>query len=89
MTLLKLHYTFNPTENLAITVGPRIEANDFVDVNSYANDEVADFSSNFFINNSLDHQESGANGGAGAAIDWNVLVVLYLRAAYVSASPRS
>jgi len=46
-------------ENLAITVGPRIEANDFVIINS--NDEVAVFSSNFIINH-----YTGANGGADA-----------------------
>jgi len=87
VTLLKLHYTFNPTEDLAITVGPRIEANDFVDVNSYANDEVADFSSNFFINNPL-IITPGANGGAGAVVDWNIAGgPVTLRAAYVSASP--
>lgn len=86
-SLLKLHYTFKPTSDLAITIGPRIEANDFVDGNSYANDEASDFSSGFLINNPL-IITPGANGGAGAFIDWNIAGgPVTLRAVYVSASP--
>ncbi len=86
VSLLKLHYTFKPIPDLAITVGPRIEASDFVDGNSYANDEVADFSSNFLINNPL--IITPAEGGAGAFLDWNIAGgPVTLRAVYVAASP--
>lgn len=86
VNLFKLHYTFEPIPDLAITIGPAIEASDFVDTNSYANDEVADFSSNFFINNPL--IITSAEGGAGAFIDWNFGGgPVTLRAVYVGASP--
>lgn len=84
--LFKLHYTFKPIPDLAITIGPAIEASDFVDTNSYANDEAADFSSNFFINNPL--IITSAEAGAGAFLDWNFGGGPFtLRAVYVGASP--
>ncbi len=86
VNLFKLHYTFEPIPDLAITVGPAIEASDFVDGNSYANDEAADFSSNFFINNPL--IITSAEGGAGAFLNWNFGGgPVTLRAVYVAASP--
>lgn len=73
VTLYNLGYTFKPVENLAVTVGPLIYPSAFIDGNSYANDEAADFSSGFFINNPLIISEAiDGPGGAGAAFDWNV-----------------
>jgi Carbohydrate-selective porin, OprB family/S-layer homology domain len=69
VTLQRLAYTFKPTKNLSVTVGPILEASDFIDKNSYANDEAEDFSSSFFINNPL---VILTEPGAGAGFDWNV-----------------
>ncbi|WP_299406592.1 iron uptake porin [Acaryochloris sp. IP29b_bin.148] len=72
VTLRRLAYTFKPGENLAVTVGTNIFPSDFVDFNSYANNSAQDFSSGFFINNPLIITDAvDANGGAGAAFDWN------------------
>lgn len=72
-TLYRLAYTFKPGENVTLTFGPVIFPSDFIDANSYANDEAADFSSSFFINNPLIIAEPiDGPGGAGGAIDWNV-----------------
>ena len=72
VSLYNLGYTFKPAENLAVTVGPLIYPSAFIDGNSYANDEAADFSSGFFINNPLIISEAiDGPGGAGAAFDWN------------------
>lgn len=71
--LYNLGYTFKPVENLAVTVGTNIYPSSFIDGNSYANEESADFSSSFFINNPLIIAEAiDGPGGAGAAFDWNV-----------------
>jgi len=69
VTLTKLWYTFKPAANLAVTFGPLVDLTDFLDANSYANDEGYDFSSGFFINNPLTMTSAAA--GAGAVIDWN------------------
>lgn len=85
VTLAKLYYTFKPTPNLAVTVGPLVDLSDFVDANSYANDEIVDFSSGFFINNPL--IITSAATGAGAVLDWNINGGPFsLRAAYVAAN---
>ncbi|NJK30814.1 MAG: iron uptake porin [Acaryochloris sp. RU_4_1] len=73
VSLYNLGYTFKPAKNLAVTIGPLIYPSAFIDSNSYANDEAADFSSGFFINNPLIIAEAvDGPGGAGAAFDWNV-----------------
>jgi hypothetical protein len=69
VALQRLAYSFKPAKNLTVTVGPILEASDFIDVNSYANDEAEDFSSSFFINNPL---IIATEPGAGAGFDWNV-----------------
>ena len=53
VSLYRLAYTFSPAKNLALTFGTNIYPSDFIDFNSYANDEAQDFSSGFFINNPL------------------------------------
>jgi hypothetical protein len=69
VSLQRLAYSFKPAKNLTVTVGPILEAADFIDANSYANDEAEDFSSSFFINNPL---IVATEPGAGAGFDWNV-----------------
>jgi hypothetical protein len=84
VTLQRLAYSFKPTKNLSVTVGPILEAADFIDANSYANDEAEDFSSSFFINNPL---IIATEPGAGAGVDWNIAGGPFsLRAAFVAAN---
>jgi Carbohydrate-selective porin, OprB family/S-layer homology domain len=85
VTLQRLAYTFKPSKNLTLTVGPVVGVSDFIDANSYANDEATDFGSTFFINNPLIvNTEDGAGGG----FDWNIGGGPFsLRGAYVAASP--
>lgn len=85
VTIQRLAYTFKPTKDLAVTVGPVLEASDFMDANGYANDEAEDFGSTFFLNNPL---IVPTDSGAGAGIDWNIGGGPFsLRATYVAASP--
>jgi hypothetical protein len=85
VTLQRLAYSFKPTKNLSVTIGPILEAADFIDANTYANDESSDFSSTFFINNPL---IVPTEPGAGAGIDWNINGGPFsFRAAYVASSP--
>lgn len=70
--LRRLHYTFRPSQDLAVTVGAKMSPRDFIDRNKYANNEAVDFSSSFFLNNPLIVQNQiDRNGGAGAAVQWN------------------
>lgn len=84
VTLQRLAYSFQPTENLSVTVGPLLEAADFIDANSYANDEAQDFGASFFINNPL---IIATEPGAGAGFDWNINGgPLSLRGVFVAAN---
>lgn len=72
LRLRRLHYTFRPSEDVAVTVGAKMLPRDFIDHNKYANNEAVDFSSSFFLNNPLIVQNQiDRNGGAGAAVQWN------------------
>jgi hypothetical protein len=72
LSLRRLYYTFRPVSDLAVTVGPKISPRDFIDRNTYANNEAVDFSSSFFLNNPLIVQNQiDRNGGAGAVLAWN------------------
>lgn len=73
LRLRRLYYTFRPDSNVAVTIGARMPPRDFIDRNRYANNEAVDFSSSFFINNPLIVQNQiDRDGGAGAAIAWNI-----------------
>lgn len=73
LRLRRLYYTFRPESNVAVTIGARMPPRDFIDRNRYANNEAVDFSSSFFINNPLIVQNQiDRDGGAGAAIAWNI-----------------
>ncbi|NKB17067.1 MAG: iron uptake porin [Pseudanabaena sp. CRU_2_10] len=69
--LQKLVYEFKPFQDLKVAIGPAINVWDYVDVNSFANNEAVDFSSTFFINNPLVMLVNPINGVPGAALDWN------------------
>ncbi|MBW4510489.1 MAG: iron uptake porin [Scytonematopsis contorta HA4267-MV1] len=72
LKLRRLYYTFNPTSDLAVTVGTKMSPRDFIDRNRYANNEALDFSSTVFLNNPLIVQNQvDRQGGAGAAIAWS------------------
>jgi Carbohydrate-selective porin, OprB family/S-layer homology domain len=72
LKLRRLYYTFSPADSLAVTVGAKMSPRDFIDKNSYANNEAVDFSSGVFLNNPLIIQNQiDRAGGAGAAIVWN------------------
>jgi hypothetical protein len=87
VSLQRLAYTFKPTKDLSVTVGPVLEASDFIDANSYANDEAEDFGSSFFLNNPL---IVPTDSGAGAGIDWNIGGGPFsVRATYVAESPNN
>ncbi|NES95298.1 MAG: iron uptake porin [Desertifilum sp. SIO1I2] len=71
--LNRLYYSFQPLENLAISVGPRMVPRDFIDRNRFANNEALDFNSSFFINNPLIVQNQiDRNPGAGIAVNWRL-----------------
>lgn len=64
----RLFYTFKPTNDLTVAIGPDMRIADFVDHNSYANLSFLDFSTQAFINNFILLPIDGPV--AGAAVDW-------------------
>lgn len=81
-SLARLYYTFTPTQDLNITVGPAIVAPDFVDKNRYANVSFLDFSTQALVNNYILLPRPG---GGGAVIDWHPQASpIKLRALYVA-----
>jgi porin len=65
----RLFYTFRPSQNLMVSLGPDIRPTDYVDRNSYANLGFRDFTTLAFTNNYILFPVNGPS--AGAAIDWN------------------
>ncbi|WP_404785876.1 iron uptake porin [Altericista sp. CCNU0014] len=86
--LYRLAYTFKPTKNLSVTVGPLFYATDIVDLNSYTAPSNG-FSSWFFINNPLiNPYQVNFFGGAGAGINWQIGGGPFaFRAVYIASSP--
>lgn len=73
LRLKRLYYTFYPRADLAVTVGAKMSPSDFIDRNRLANNPAVDFSSSFLINNPLIIQNQiDREGGAGAAVAWNI-----------------
>ncbi|GAX38314.1 iron uptake porin [Nodularia sp. NIES-3585] len=64
----RVYYTFQPLQNLSVSVGPDIRTTDYIDRNSYAYLSFRDFSTLAFVNNYILFPVSGPS--AGAAIDW-------------------
>ncbi|PAX60679.1 porin [Brunnivagina elsteri CCALA 953] len=88
LKLRRLYYQFRPTDSFAIAVGAKMSPRDFIDKNSYGNNESLDFSSGAFLNNPLIVQNQiDRTGGAGAAINWNPQnSKLILRGLYIAAN---
>ncbi|PIG90527.1 iron uptake porin [Gloeocapsopsis sp. IPPAS B-1203] len=73
LSLRRLYYTFRPSADLAVTLGAKMSPSDFIDRNRSANNPAVDFSSSFLINNPLIVQNQiDREGGAGAAVAWNI-----------------
>ncbi|WP_233787648.1 carbohydrate porin [Dulcicalothrix desertica] len=68
MVIGRLYYTFKPSTDFIVSIGPDIRATDYVDRNSYANRSFLDFSTQPLVNNFILFPVSGP--AAGAAIDW-------------------
>ncbi len=68
LSLARAYYTFSPTRNLSVTLGPQLVAPDFIDKNRYANTSFRDFSTSALLNNFILLPRPG---GAGAVIAWN------------------
>ncbi|WP_035139934.1 iron uptake porin [Fischerella sp. PCC 9605] len=82
----RLFYTFRPTQDLAVSIGPDIRTTDYVDRNSYANLSFLDFSTQAFVNNYILFPVDGP--AAGAAIDWKPRNgALAVRALYAAGDP--
>jgi Carbohydrate-selective porin, OprB family/S-layer homology domain len=86
--LYRLAYTFKPTKDLSITVGPLFYATDIIDLNSYTAPSNG-FSSWFFINNPLiNPYQVNFFGGAGAGVNWQIGGGPFaFRAVYITSSP--
>jgi porin len=78
----RLSYTFKPTSNLSVSVGPDIRTTDYLDFNSYANLSFLDFSTQAFVNNYILFPVDGPV--AGAAIDWKPGGSFSVRAVYAA-----
>lgn len=81
--LTRLNYTFKPSQDFTITIGPTITAPDYVDLNSYANLGFNDFTTLALTNNYI--LLPVLNLGAGAVIDWKIARQFTVRAVYVAA----
>jgi hypothetical protein len=86
--LYRLAYTFKPTKDLSVTVGPLFYATDIIDLNSYTA-PTNGFSSWFFINNPLiNPYQVNFFGGAGAGINWQIGGGPFaFKAVYIASSP--
>jgi Carbohydrate-selective porin, OprB family/S-layer homology domain len=81
----RLNYTFSPSENLTLSLGPVISLTDYVDLNRYANASFLDFSTQALVNNYILFPVQGL--GAGAAVQWNPDEGAFtVRGAYVASS---
>ncbi|WP_208345112.1 iron uptake porin, partial [Aetokthonos hydrillicola] len=79
----RLYYSFNPTKNLRVTLGPSLVATDYIDLNNYASG-IIDFSTYSLVNNFLLFPINAPS--AGAVVDWNPGKGPFkLRALYVAA----
>jgi Carbohydrate-selective porin, OprB family/S-layer homology domain len=73
LRLRRLYYSFQPTDNLSVTVGSKLAPSDFIDRNRFANDSDINFNSSFFFNNPLIVQNQiDRPGGAGVAVAWDL-----------------
>jgi porin len=80
----RLYYTFTPFKDVQVSLGPAILPTDFIDQNSYANQNFSDFSTQALLNNYILFPINGES--SGAALDWKSKDGLFsVRAIYVAA----
>jgi len=65
----RLYYTFTPSKDLSLSVGPSLNLQDYIDLNSYANGNGLDFSTLALTNNYILFPINGP--AAGALVAWN------------------
>ncbi|MBC8120234.1 MAG: carbohydrate porin [Gemmatimonadaceae bacterium] len=81
----KIRYTSNLfSDKFRIFFGPRIDIFEFIDTNSFANNEEVDFSSGFLINNPL---TTFIFTGAGGGLDFQLNDFIGIRGIYIAANP--
>jgi Carbohydrate-selective porin, OprB family/S-layer homology domain len=84
LSLARAYYTFTPSPDLSVTLGPQMVASDFIDRNRYANASFRDFSTAALVNNFILLPRPL---GAGATIDWQPNKGAFsLRGVYVASS---
>jgi len=87
VSLGKLVYNFPISEDIQAAVGPVLILNDYLDKNSFSNDESVDFAGHLFINNPL---TLPVNNGAGAVLAWNINKSAFtIRVGYVATNANS
>lgn len=64
----RLVYSFKPTQDLTVSLGPDIRVDDYADFNSYAKLSFLDFSTRALVKNLVLFPVDGP--AAGAAVDW-------------------
>ncbi len=80
----RLYYTFSPSDELNLTFGSTLSLTDYIDTNSYINPSFLNFSTLALVQNYLLFPVQGL--GAGAAVEWNPVESIRVKAAYVAAS---
>ncbi len=84
LDLARLYYSFRPTQDLQVSLGPNIRTGDFLDFNSYAGLSFRDFSTQALVNNYILFPINFPS--AGAVLDWKPNQgALSVRAAYAAA----
>jgi hypothetical protein len=82
----RLYYTFSPSKKLNLTFGSTLSLTDYIDTNSYINPSFLNFSTLALVQNYLLFPVQGL--GAGAAVEWNPIETIRVKAAYVAASAK-
>ncbi|MBE9167738.1 carbohydrate porin [Pleurocapsales cyanobacterium LEGE 06147] len=80
----RLYYTFSPSKNFNLTFGSTLSLTDYIDANSYVNPSFLNFSTLALVQNYILFPVQGL--GAGAAVDWNPVESIRIKAVYVAAS---
>ncbi|PSB10090.1 S-layer protein [Pleurocapsa sp. CCALA 161] len=80
----RLYYTFSPSERLNLTFGSTLALTDYIDTNSYITPSFLNFSTLALAQNYILFPIQGL--GAGAAVEWNPVERIKVKAAYVAAS---
>ena len=65
----RLVYSFSPTRDIQVAIGPEVRISDYIDCNRYANSSFKDFSTQGFVNNLLLMTNDGPS--SGGFVSWN------------------